>query len=835
MKKLLLLLLFPLLLMAQSKLIISKVSTENIGPGVKLLKYQGPRPIIVHVVEVDLTNQMLSLKAVPANEKTSSFETLSSMNKRYSKPGNTVLAAINADFFDYGTGLSLGLHVTEGEFIKAEGGYTYSMGFSNQNKPFMALHNFTGSITHKGKSFDIATVNPYEPDAVKSPYYDNLKYDLVMFNKYKSNKTGATAGKELLLKPLSKWEVNNGSGIRCQVIGKGDANSQTITDSNVIILARNAGADFLSNININDEVLVNLSLTLTKNTVKELIGVYPRIVVNGINWSVPGSTELYDDPAITPDKLYSECALGFNRDSTKLYIVNSDDKNPVISKGITIREMADFMIDLGVYNAGHFDSGGSAELIVRDSIVSCPQIGERAIVNAFFVCTNAPTGKLNSIQVSPDQPRLSIKETVQLSVKGYDQYFNTIPIDNSKIKYTLSKNSGKLTADGFYTAEDKTDTIQIFVEYSGYKDTVTVYVKGVKTVTVYPKKILISNSSSAKLVASSFDSEGIGVGIDPNQYKWTSSNPQICRIDTMGSITGIKDGKVFITAEIYGAKDTAVVEVKNLSGSASLHRFDNLTGWTINGDNVDSLKLDIVNDPKGSSAKVMKVSYKFKYSSSVSNTINILKNIDIEGVPDSLSIVALSNGVNHHISFFFSDDDGELFRNNTTKYFNDTSWNNYPILLSKMTPLSGGKFYFPAKFNKIYVVLGSAKVAGTTYEGSFYLKEMNLTYQKLNSIKNSGILKDGSYMLGNNYPNPFNPTTNINFSVPENAFVNLSVYNVLGEKIQELVNSNLFPGSYTVNFNASGLPSGVYFYKISTNSGGRNGGFAETKKMLLIK
>ena len=85
------------------------------------------------------------------------------------------------------------------------------------------------------------------------------------------------------------------------------------------------------------------------------------------------------------------------------------------------------------------------------------------------------------------------------------------------------------------------------------------------------------------------------------------------------------------------------------------------------------------------------------------------------------------------------------------------------------------------------------------------------------------------YSLSQNYPNPFNPSTIIRFSVPEESNISIVVLNTLGEEITTLLNENLTSGSYEVDFDAAGLPSGIYFYKIQAGS------FVETKKMILLK
>jgi hypothetical protein len=88
--------------------------------------------------------------------------------------------------------------------------------------------------------------------------------------------------------------------------------------------------------------------------------------------------------------------------------------------------------------------------------------------------------------------------------------------------------------------------------------------------------------------------------------------------------------------------------------------------------------------------------------------------------------------------------------------------------------------------------------------------------------------------LQQNYPNPFNPSTTINFSLSYDSWVTLKIYNILGQEISVLLNSRLFAGEHTINFNADKLPAGLYLYKI--NVSGINGStFTTVKKMILQK
>lgn len=86
-----------------------------------------------------------------------------------------------------------------------------------------------------------------------------------------------------------------------------------------------------------------------------------------------------------------------------------------------------------------------------------------------------------------------------------------------------------------------------------------------------------------------------------------------------------------------------------------------------------------------------------------------------------------------------------------------------------------------------------------------------------------------TFSLEQNYPNPFNPSTKIKFTTPENGKVELTVFNVLGEKVETIINSEMNAGTYVVDFNAAKLSSGVYFYMLKA------GKFVKTNKMIVLR
>jgi len=103
-----------------------------------------------------------------------------------------------------------------------------------------------------------------------------------------------------------------------------------------------------------------------------------------------------------------------------------------------------------------------------------------------------------------------------------------------------------------------------------------------------------------------------------------------------------------------------------------------------------------------------------------------------------------------------------------------------------------------------------------------------ITVEAATDINDKNITID-QYRLDQNFPNPFNPSTKITYSIPERSNVSIKVFDLLGSEVIELVNGEVETGQYDLTFNTNNLPSGIYFYKLQAGS------FVETKKMILLK
>lgn len=106
---------------------------------------------------------------------------------------------------------------------------------------------------------------------------------------------------------------------------------------------------------------------------------------------------------------------------------------------------------------------------------------------------------------------------------------------------------------------------------------------------------------------------------------------------------------------------------------------------------------------------------------------------------------------------------------------------------------------------------------------------LSVSTEPFTDVDDEDNLTPSEFRLEQNYPNPFNPSTTIEFSIPERSFIKLEIFNSLGEKVATLVSEELNAGNYKYEWKAGNLPSGIYYYKLTTNN------YEQTKKLVLLK
>ncbi len=160
-------------------------------------------------------------------------------------------------------------------------------------------------------------------------------------------------------------------------------------------------------------------------------------------------------------------------------------------------------------------------------------------------------------------------------------------------------------------------------------------------------------------------------------------------------------------------------------------------------------------------------------------------------------------------------------------------WQSAPLVyvkasensVTRIIPEANGTLSWRAHLNLHNGFNGTIGIAATDTSGNSAVKNIDLTVTGVHTQSGNHF----TYTLNDAFPNPFNPTTHLRFSIADFRLVTLKIYDVLGREIATLVNERKSPGTYEVSFDASSLPSGVYFYRL------QSGNFTDVKKMVVEK
>jgi len=200
------------------------------------------------------------------------------------------------------------------------------------------------------------------------------------------------------------------------------------------------------------------------------------------------------------------------------------------------------------------------------------------------------------------------------------------------------------------------------------------------------------------------------------------------------------------------------------------------------------------------------------------------------------NLVALDNG-----TIYFADYINGIFKAEN----NGSSWNKVSEKITNSIYFKDDIVFFDIgydlymtknNFNTIEKISIFPKYSDINvikeYNGKLYVgtETRGLFETSFNNIlNNNDKIYSKDFILYQNYPNPFNPTTCISFNLPYSTNVKLKIYDISGKEIKTFIDGYRVQGLYNVDFDASGLPSGVYFYRLSTDK------YIDVKKMLLIK
>jgi len=360
--------------------------SKPVGPGIVYTRiYVSSVPWNINVLEVDLKNPFVKIETAKGQDLLTGFETTSSMANRNTYDGHFVVGAVNGDFFG---DRPINVQVKNGEILRRPIDKS-TLGFNVNKYPSLSIVSFNGSLITSDTAVNINGVNEWR-------YTDAL----ILYNSYMGSNTGTNQwGTEVKVHPLGEWFVNDTVACVVDTI-VGYVGNMSIPKGGAVLSGHGVASTLLSSkLHKGDTVKIALYLTPSLVKLKEMLGGFPKIVFNGLDYVDRGYAE-EGGPSHTYER-HPRTGAGISADSSKLYLITVDGRQAGFSVGMTLKEFAALMIHLGVYHGINFDGGGSTTMVVRGSVVNKPSDPtERRVTNALLVVSTVITS-LNEPEAVP--------------------------------------------------------------------------------------------------------------------------------------------------------------------------------------------------------------------------------------------------------------------------------------------------------------------------------------------------------------------------------------------------------------------------------------------------
>lgn len=362
---------------------------QRLAPGVDYRQFVDKTgPWRVGLVRVDLRKARVDLHAARAADALRGREKPSDMSRRMTDSGFDVLAAVNADFFELRSGENENNQVIDGEWWKGlkvtDSPYdTYDnvhVQFGVDGARHLVMDRFIldAKAWVRGTMTPIVTVN-----AIPS---GNIEGSALFTSRYGSS-TPRDSARKSVEAPLAEAGHHGDTLLYVRHGAVVDGNGSPIPAHGAVLSAFGARAAAVRAMNDGDTVRVLLATLprLPKGTPQTLVGGWPRILRDGVNVAGDAAT-VEGTISRNAEARHPRTAIGFSRDSTRLYLVTVDGRAEN-SGGVTLTELAALMRKLGAWQAMNFDGGGSTTMVIGGRVVNTPSdsTGERAVGNTLMI------------------------------------------------------------------------------------------------------------------------------------------------------------------------------------------------------------------------------------------------------------------------------------------------------------------------------------------------------------------------------------------------------------------------------------------------------------------
>lgn len=789
---------------------------STVGPGVIQKTLIAPeKPWEIHVLEVDLLNSHIHIENVDGGGlKPPSISTAERESDNYS-----LVAAVNGDFFQ-ANGRSVNANITGGEIVRLEHYqsdprvYWPAFSVNKDKKLYISYNIFNGTAAFSDTVLPILGINEYPGPGGLALYNNHAGAELQI-------EEGVSA---IRLVPLNDWVVNG--SVYCMMDSLILDSCRTAVLPGQAYLSATAWMGSMLRQLYQKGRLVKLELNMLPfedlsdssvsyhylpklEQLKEMIGGYPVIVRNGENYALEGFANANGTNSFATD-LHPRTAIGFNRDTTKMYMVVVDGRQPH-SIGIKLPDLAGILIDLGAWQALNLDGGGSSVFIVENRIMNSPSDGEeRAVRNSCAVYSSAPEGELSALQIELDSLLLYKNESFRFFISGRDDnyHYRELP-DSIPLIFSYDKDLGSIEVRNdtiVFTASGKAGEgfISASLSDSLHSNRLHIRIRDYDPLFLDPQYMICDTLQPVR-----YHVKGVGVNGDtlelPNHIlNFTLKDTSLGVINEGGVFYGKKPGKTQVIVSYGEVRDSAAIRVCNTRGEVLLDPLNSLDGWIIEDEAFDAIpaRMDLIKHE--SAGRAMQINY----HSILGGKIYLQKDIKITGAPEMLIIDFNSRGISIPVTVNFRDAKGKA---HSLSALAQADFPNYQKLFFSLTDLNA---VLPLTIKDIIF-----RIPGSEIRSSISLHSIRVAFPSAVSISSIPLESDEEieFAFHPQDKNYSDSQQNMVLLLPQSDKVKLEIFNIKGERIDQLFEKRFEAGYHRIIWQSAGLPKGVYFYKLSSS------------------
>jgi len=569
---------------AVGTLIKSFTEEQEVTAGVvhkKVTQFTSEGWLSINILQVDLTNPYIKLKAM-----TNTTNSTKLTNVKNIAASNSAVAAVNANFYfstGNGNANALGPVISDGKIVSMSHNF-------NANGSTMATFSLD--------SFRMPSIDYWKTEMYIISPLNGASQEITNYNRMSSYNF-----RDVIVLDRNYGKMSLGASAQYPDL------VEMVVENNIVKEIRIGQPP----VEIPENGYVAVSYAVKNNFIMDnfIVG-YPCVieVKCNIDWkkvdtAVSGSSVLLKDGVIPKEFSYASSdnnrrnprtMVGFSKDGKTLYMVTVDGRQKE-SIGMTLKEAAQFMKELGAYNALNLDGGGSTTMVSRPlaekslEVVNRPSDGSlRGVTTALGIVSTAPAAELGGLVIESEHGNVFINSTRKLTVKGYDKYFNPIDIDLDDVKWKVSGVKGTVTrpegADYFVFKPTEIGYATLTASIGNVKQSIGLYsLSAPVRLELSKKSIQLAPGSTASLSITGYNVNGYVAPLDPADVKYNvvsnkspdGSGIEIGTVSPQGVFTAKQSGTGYI--DVYVGKTHAYCAVSvRYSSSVVKDDFEKETG-----------------------------------------------------------------------------------------------------------------------------------------------------------------------------------------------------------------------------------------------------------------